>query len=69
MLFLLQVFWKRKYHFQVNSGVVKLRTVDLTMWNCRVLTTDHIYHRVPKLRGDNFDRSMTRVQIPNKQMT
>ena len=36
-LFLLQVFWKRKY--QVNNRVVILRTVDLTMWNHQTIGT------------------------------
>ena len=30
---------------------------------CRVSSTDHIYHRAAKLRGDKFDRSMATTEL------
>ena len=36
---------------------------------CRVSSTDHIYHRAAKRRGDEFDRSMTRGKLLDNNPT
>ena len=36
---------------------------------CRVSSTDHIYLRAAKRRGDKFDQSMTRVKLLDNNPT
>ena len=36
---------------------------------CREASTDHIYHRAAKRRGDKFDRLMTRGKLLDNNPT